>query len=162
MLNDCVTRLVSERSKLELSEIILMQVSLLQFASQCYPGRLEYVNHCIGERERVAGERWNEGGRDGRGLSLIAAVVFAPVSPFSSAFLSVLYRTMAACLSSFIMRISFGTFDTMFSMYTCMCPSFCCPWPLRQYRPLGQNQQPAQKRGDHTSLIFASHMSRPA
>lgn len=114
MLNDCVTRLVSERPKLELSEVILMQVSprvvgfppchysvrilcsdaedclsvfrfpcgfiraldrwlrfavlislkhtspvfdffwtrqvsLLQFAAQCYPGRLEYVNHCIGE-----------------------------------------------------------------------------------------------------------------
>ena len=49
MLNGCVTRLVSERSKLELSEVILMQVALLQFASQCYPGRLEYVNHCIGE-----------------------------------------------------------------------------------------------------------------
>lgn len=26
-----------------------MQVSLLQFAAQCYPGRREYVNHCIGE-----------------------------------------------------------------------------------------------------------------
>lgn len=50
MLNGCVTRLVSERPKLELSEVILMQVALLQFASQCYPGRLEYVNHCIGER----------------------------------------------------------------------------------------------------------------
>lgn len=49
LLNDSVTRLVSERAKLELSEIILMHVSLLQFASQCYPGRLEYVNHCIGE-----------------------------------------------------------------------------------------------------------------
>lgn len=49
LLNDCVTRLVSERAKLELSEIILMHVSLLQFASQCYPGRVEYVNHCIGE-----------------------------------------------------------------------------------------------------------------
>lgn len=49
MLNSCVTRLVSERPKLELSEVILMQVALLQFASQCYPGRLEYVNHCIGE-----------------------------------------------------------------------------------------------------------------
>lgn len=50
MLNGCVTRLVSERPKLELSEVILMQVALLQFASQCYPGRLEYVNHCIGEK----------------------------------------------------------------------------------------------------------------
>ncbi|CAM9459399.1 unnamed protein product [Laminaria digitata] len=66
LLNDCVTRLISERSKLELSEIILMQVALLQFASQCYPGRLEYVNHCIGVCGRAMFNRGYEplvGGR---------------------------------------------------------------------------------------------------
>ncbi|CAB1113798.1 unnamed protein product [Ectocarpus sp. CCAP 1310/34] len=69
LLNDCVTRLVSERPKLELSEIILMQVALLQFASQCYPGRLEYINHCIGVCGRAMVSRGFEpltGGRPAR------------------------------------------------------------------------------------------------
>ncbi|CAM9305470.1 unnamed protein product [Ectocarpus sp. 13 AM-2016] len=69
LLNDCVTRLVSERLKLELSEIILMQVALLQFASQCYPGRLEYINHCIGVCGRAMVSRGFEpltGGRPAR------------------------------------------------------------------------------------------------
>ncbi|CAM9375799.1 unnamed protein product, partial [Scytosiphon promiscuus] len=69
LLNDCVTRLVSERSKLELSEVILMQVSLLQFAAQCYPGRREYVNHCIGVCGRAMVSQGYEplvGGRQSR------------------------------------------------------------------------------------------------
>lgn len=38
--------------------ILRLQVSLLQFASQCYPGRLEYVNHCIGESADMSAAKY--------------------------------------------------------------------------------------------------------
>ncbi|CAN0154646.1 unnamed protein product, partial [Hapterophycus canaliculatus] len=96
LLNDCVTRLVSERPKLELSEVILMQVALLQFAAQCYPGRMEYVNHCIGVCGRAMVSQGYEplvGGRQSRRelpLECVEALLRLLSTPLKSLGLGVL------------------------------------------------------------------------
>ncbi|CAM9200242.1 unnamed protein product [Phaeothamnion confervicola] len=46
--NACAARLIAERPNLPLSEIVMLQMALMNFAIKCYPSRLEYVNHCIG------------------------------------------------------------------------------------------------------------------
>jgi len=46
--NNCITKILEERSNLELSEILRLQTALMTFALKCYPGRLDYVNYCLG------------------------------------------------------------------------------------------------------------------
>jgi len=36
------------RSNLDLAEILRLQTALMTFALKCYPGRLDYVNYCLG------------------------------------------------------------------------------------------------------------------
>ncbi|GMH98622.1 hypothetical protein TrST_g10539 [Triparma strigata] len=48
LFNDCITKILEERSNLDLAEILRLQTSLMQFALKCYPGRLDYVNYCLG------------------------------------------------------------------------------------------------------------------
>lgn len=46
--NSCITKLLEEKKKaIELSEILKLQAALLEFALECYPGRLDYVNHVL-------------------------------------------------------------------------------------------------------------------
>lgn len=47
MFNDCITQLVEQRTNLSLVEILRLHTALLNFALKCYPGNLQYVNHCI-------------------------------------------------------------------------------------------------------------------
>jgi len=51
LFNDCVTKLLeTERTKsLELAEVLRLQKALLNFALKCYPGNLDFVNHCINQ-----------------------------------------------------------------------------------------------------------------
>ena len=47
--NSCATKLVEEKKgAIEVSELLKLQAALLEFAIECYPGRLDYVNHCFG------------------------------------------------------------------------------------------------------------------
>ncbi|KAH8074057.1 hypothetical protein JL721_2616 [Aureococcus anophagefferens] len=47
--NSCATKLVEEKKgAIELGELLKLQGALLEFAIECYPGRLDYVNHCFG------------------------------------------------------------------------------------------------------------------
>ncbi|KAJ8601095.1 hypothetical protein CTAYLR_007836 [Chrysophaeum taylorii] len=47
--NSCVTKLLEEKKgAIELAELLRLQAALLEFALECYPGRLDYVNHCFG------------------------------------------------------------------------------------------------------------------
>ena len=58
MFNECVTKLLEERassSPLDLCEVLRLQSALLEFALTCYPGRLDYVNHCLGMCVTVLG-----------------------------------------------------------------------------------------------------------
>lgn len=48
MFNDCVSKLLQERTNFSVVEVLRLQSSLLNYALKCYPGRLDYVNHCIG------------------------------------------------------------------------------------------------------------------
>lgn len=47
MFNNCITQLVEQRTNLSLVEILRLHTALLNFALKCYPGNLQYVNHCI-------------------------------------------------------------------------------------------------------------------
>mmetsp|Transcript_11276 Transcript_11276/g.32441 ORF Transcript_11276/g.32441 Transcript_11276/m.32441 type:complete len:802 (-) Transcript_11276:509-2914(-) len=49
LFNECVTKLLEERTSLDLAEVLRLQRALLNFAIKCYPGNLEYVNHCLGQ-----------------------------------------------------------------------------------------------------------------
>ena len=48
MINECVTKLLEERTNLDLAEVLRLQKALLNFALKCYPENLDYVNHCLG------------------------------------------------------------------------------------------------------------------
>ena len=48
LFNDCITKILEERSNLDLAEILRLQTALMTFALKCYPGRLDYVNYCLG------------------------------------------------------------------------------------------------------------------
>ncbi len=48
LFNDCITKILGERSNLDLAEILRLQTALMTFALKCYPGRLDYVNYCLG------------------------------------------------------------------------------------------------------------------
>ena len=53
-----MTKLLEERassSPLDLCEVLRLQSALLEFALTCYPGRLDYVNHCLGMCVTVLG-----------------------------------------------------------------------------------------------------------
>ncbi|KAJ1448596.1 vacuolar protein sorting-associated protein 35 [Pelagophyceae sp. CCMP2097] len=46
--NSCAAKLVEDKAgKLELAEVLRLQAALLEFALECYAGRLDYVNHCF-------------------------------------------------------------------------------------------------------------------
>jgi vacuolar protein sorting-associated protein 35 len=49
LFNDCVQKILEERKNLVLAEVLRLQKALLNFALKCYPGNLEYVNHCLGQ-----------------------------------------------------------------------------------------------------------------
>lgn len=68
VFNECVTKLLEERTSLDLAEVLRLQKALLNFALKCYPGDLNYVNHCLGQT--VAVLTANE-----RGTNLDAAAV---------------------------------------------------------------------------------------
>jgi len=47
--NGCVAKLVEgKKGAIEVAELLKLQGALLEFAIECYPGRLDYVNHCLG------------------------------------------------------------------------------------------------------------------
>lgn len=48
IFNECITKLLEERTNLDLAEMLRLQKALLNFALKCYPGNLDYVNHCLG------------------------------------------------------------------------------------------------------------------
>jgi vacuolar protein sorting-associated protein 35 len=48
LFNDCITKILEERANLDLAEILRLQTALMTFALKCYPGRLDYVNYCLG------------------------------------------------------------------------------------------------------------------
>ena len=51
-------KLLEERTKtLDLAEVLRLQKALLNFALKCYPGNLEYVNHCLGQGAAVLSNR---------------------------------------------------------------------------------------------------------
>jgi len=52
--NGCAAKLVEEKKgAIEVKELLKLQAALLEFAIECYPGRLDYVNHCLGTVEAV-------------------------------------------------------------------------------------------------------------
>ena len=48
LFNDCITKVLEEKTNMDLAEILRLQTALMTFALKCYPGRLDYVNHCLG------------------------------------------------------------------------------------------------------------------
>jgi len=62
VFNECVTKLLEERTSLDLAEVLRLQKALLNFALKCYPGNLDYVNHCL--EQTVAVLTNNEKGTD--------------------------------------------------------------------------------------------------
>lgn len=53
LFNDCVTSLIEERSNMSLSESLLLQASLVNFALKCYPSRIDYVQHCLESSSKI-------------------------------------------------------------------------------------------------------------
>jgi vacuolar protein sorting-associated protein 35 len=47
LFNDCITSLIMERANMTLAETLRLQTALTNFALKCYPGRLDYVTHCL-------------------------------------------------------------------------------------------------------------------
>lgn len=47
LFNDCVTTLIEERANMSLTETLRLQTGLTNFALKCYPGRMDYVAHCL-------------------------------------------------------------------------------------------------------------------
>ena len=56
LFNDCITKVLEEKTNMELAEILRLQTALMTFALKCYPGRLDYVNHCLGMCSSVLSE----------------------------------------------------------------------------------------------------------
>ena len=56
LFNDCITKVLEEKTNIELAEILRLQTALMTFALKCYPGRLDYVNHCLGMCASVLSE----------------------------------------------------------------------------------------------------------
>lgn len=48
IVNEYVAKVVDARPSMEVADILQLQVSLLEFAISCYPGRLDYVDHVLG------------------------------------------------------------------------------------------------------------------
>lgn len=47
LFNDCITTLIEERTNMSLVETLRLQTALTNFALKCYPGKMDYVNHCL-------------------------------------------------------------------------------------------------------------------
>jgi vacuolar protein sorting-associated protein 35 len=47
LFNDCITTLIEERTTMSLVETLRLQTALTNFALKCYPGKMDYVNHCL-------------------------------------------------------------------------------------------------------------------
>lgn len=47
LFNDCITTLIEERANMSLVETLRLQTVLTNFALKCYPGKMEYINHCL-------------------------------------------------------------------------------------------------------------------
>lgn len=62
IFNECITKLLEERTNLDLAEMLRLQKALLNFALKCYPGNLDYVNHCLGQSVSILTS--NEKGKD--------------------------------------------------------------------------------------------------
>jgi vacuolar protein sorting-associated protein 35 len=46
-LNDSISTLIDERSNISLTEILRLQTALTSYALKCFPGRMDYVSHCL-------------------------------------------------------------------------------------------------------------------
>lgn len=46
--NEYIAKIIEERPNLRLADILRLQAALMQFATNCYPGKLDYINHIFG------------------------------------------------------------------------------------------------------------------
>jgi len=59
LFNDCIKTLLEERTSassktaMSMAEMLKLHKALLNFALKCYPGNLDYVNHCLGQAVAV-------------------------------------------------------------------------------------------------------------
>jgi vacuolar protein sorting-associated protein 35 len=47
LFNECITSLIMDRANMNLTESLKLQTALMNFALECYAGRLDYVGHCL-------------------------------------------------------------------------------------------------------------------
>ena len=60
MFNDCVSKLLEERTNFSVVEVLRLQSSLLNYALKSYPGKLEYVSHCISNCAQILAAKGGE------------------------------------------------------------------------------------------------------
>ena len=46
--NEYIAKIIEERPNLRLADILRLQAALMEFATNCYPGKLDYINHIFG------------------------------------------------------------------------------------------------------------------
>jgi vacuolar protein sorting-associated protein 35 len=56
IFNDFSTKIITEQASVEASDVLSVHTALLTFALQCYPGHLDYVDHCLSYCAKLLGE----------------------------------------------------------------------------------------------------------
>ncbi|KAG5187057.1 vacuolar protein sorting-associated protein 35 [Tribonema minus] len=87
-LNDCVARLIQERPSMDLAEIVLLQGSLLEFASRCYPSTIAYVDHCLGVAAQAVAVRTQDVQLSDAAVDALQRLLLAPLRSLGTQALS--------------------------------------------------------------------------
>jgi vacuolar protein sorting-associated protein 35 len=80
LFNDCIKQLLEERKSLNMAEMLKLHKALLNFALKCYPGNLDYVNHCLGQAVAVLNAKKEEGPLPDEAAQEVESLLSIPLS----------------------------------------------------------------------------------
>jgi vacuolar protein sorting-associated protein 35 len=80
LFNDCVAKLLVERTALDLAEVLRLHKALLNFALKCYPGNLGFVNHCLAQCVAVLNTKGKAAPLDDPSVQEVESLLSIPLS----------------------------------------------------------------------------------